>query len=57
MSRIATIMTPAERKELIEVFLAATQAVTPEVTSDQRSLLRQVLDGMLRERDAPVNCD
>jgi hypothetical protein len=37
-------------EELFALFLAALEAVVPEVTSEQRALLRDVVDGMLREQ-------
>lgn len=40
-----------EHDELLEFFLAALQAVASEVTVEQKILLREVLDGMLREQD------
>ena len=45
-------MTTSERDELFGLFLAALHVVVPEVTNDQLALVRGVLDGMLRERDA-----
>lgn len=39
-----------ESEELFAIFLAALEAVAPEVTSEQRALVRDVVDGMLRER-------
>jgi hypothetical protein len=52
-----TVMDPRKRAELIEIILAAAQAVVPHVSADERSMLAAVIDGMLRERAAPVNCD
>ena len=37
-------------EDLFALFLAALEAVVPEVTSEQRALVRDVVDGMLRER-------
>lgn len=52
-----TVMDPRERAELIEIVLAAARAVVPHVSADERSMLGAVIDGMIREREAPVNCD
>ena len=57
MTRSGTTLTSRDREELVEIFIAASQAVTPDVSPDQRTLLRDVLDRMLREWDAPVNYD
>jgi hypothetical protein len=37
-------------EDLMTVFLAALEVVVPEVTSEQRALVRDVVDGMMRER-------
>ena len=37
-------------EELFALFLAALEAVAPEVTGEQRALVRDVVDGMIRER-------
>ena len=50
-------MTAQERDELIGLLLAAMQAVVPRVSSDERSLVREVLDGMLREHPAILGYD
>jgi hypothetical protein len=42
-------MTADERRELLAMVMAAMQAVVPRVTSDEQTLVREVLDGMLRE--------
>ena len=39
-----------DREDLFALFLAALEAVLPEVTSEQRALVRDVVDGMIRER-------
>ena len=39
-----------DREDLFALFLAALEAVVPEVTSEQRALVRDVVDGMIRER-------
>ena len=57
MTRAGTLLTSRDREELLDIFLAATQAVTPDVTPDERTLLRDVLDRMLLEWDAPLNFD
>ena len=57
MTRSGTALTSRDREELVEMFLAATQAVTQGVTPDERTLLRDVVDRMLREWDAPLSCD
>lgn len=36
--------------DLFALFLAALEAVFPEVTTEQRALVRDVVDGMIRER-------
>jgi hypothetical protein len=41
-----------EGEDLFALFLAALEAVVPEITSEQRALVRGVLEGMLRERAA-----
>lgn len=45
-------MTAEEKEEFVGLFFAALQAVAPEVTVDQRMLVKDVLDGMLKERAA-----
>jgi len=50
-------VTAQERDELIGLLLAAMQAVVPRVSSDERSLVREVLDGMLREHPAILGYD
>lgn len=57
MMRSAAVTTSRERGELIEIVLAATQAVVPHMTDAERTLLGEVIDGMLRDRTSPVNCD
>jgi hypothetical protein len=57
MMRSAAVATSRERGELIEIVLAATQAVVPHMTDAERTLLGEVIDGMLRDRTSPVNCD
>ena len=37
-------------EDLFALFLAALEAVVPEVTSEQRALVRDVVEGMIRER-------
>ena len=44
------IMTVEEQRELLIVFMAALRAVVPDVTEQQRTLVQEVVDGMLRER-------
>lgn len=39
-----------EGEDLFALFFAALEAVVPEVTNEQRALLRDVVGGMLRER-------
>jgi hypothetical protein len=39
-----------EDEDLFALFLAALEAVVPEVTSEKRALVRDVVDGMIRER-------
>ncbi len=42
-------------EDLFAIFLAALEAVVPEVTTEQRALVRDVVDGMMRERaEAPA---
>jgi hypothetical protein len=36
-------------EDLFTLFLAALEAVIPEVTSEQRALVRDVVDAMIRE--------
>lgn len=43
-----------DREDLFALFLAALQAVVPEVTSEQRALVREVVDGLMREREVRV---
>ena len=43
-------MTAREQKELLIVFIAALRAVVPDVTDQQRVLVQEVVEGMLRER-------
>lgn len=43
-------MTAEEQQELLVIFIAALRAVVPDVTDQQRSLVQEVIDGMLRER-------
>jgi hypothetical protein len=50
-------VTAQEREELIGLFLAAMQAVIPRVSSDERMLVREVLDGMLRAHPAILGFD
>jgi hypothetical protein len=50
-------VTAQEREELIGLFLAAIQAAVPRVSSDERMLVRAVLDGMLREHPAVLGYD
>jgi hypothetical protein len=50
-------VTAQEREELIGLMLAAMQAVVPRVSSEERSLVREVLDGMLREHPAVLGYD
>lgn len=50
-------MTVEERKELLGLFMAAMQAVIPSVTIDERTLMREVLDEMLREHPAVLGYD
>ena len=38
-----------EGEDLFALFLAALDAVVPEITSEQRALVRDVVDGMMRE--------
>ena len=57
MTRAGSVLTPVDRAELADLFLAATKAVAPAVTDDERSLLRDVIDRMLLEWDAPLNFD
>lgn len=57
MTRAGTVLTSRERAELADLFIAATQAVTPAVTADERALLRDVIGRMLLEWDAPLNFD
>lgn len=44
------IMSTEEQRELLIVFMAALRAVVPDVTDQQRTLVQEVVDGMLRER-------
>lgn len=57
MTRTGGTLTSRDRAELVGLFLGATQAVAPSITPDERTLLREVIDRMLLEWDAPVNCD
>jgi hypothetical protein len=50
-------VTAQEREELIGLFLAAIQVVVPRVSSDERMLVGEVLDGMLREHPAVLGYD
>jgi hypothetical protein len=50
-------VTAQEREELIGLLLAAMQVVVPRVSNDERSLVRVVLDGMLREHPAVLGYD
>jgi len=38
-----------EREDLFSLFLAALEAVVPEVTNEQRALVRDVVAAMIRE--------
>jgi hypothetical protein len=44
-------MTKTDRDTLLGIFMAAMHAVIPELTKEQRMLVRDVLDGMLRENE------
>lgn len=50
-------MTAQEREELVGLVMAAMQAVVPRVTSDERTLMGEVLDGMLREHPPVLGYD
>ena len=50
-------MTTEERADLLRLFMAAMQVVVPSVTSEQRALVQQVVDGMLRERGRETHID
>jgi hypothetical protein len=39
-----------DQREILDSLVAAVQAVLPEVTDEQRALVRQVVERMLRER-------
>lgn len=43
-------MTKTDRDMLLGIFMAALQAVIPDLTDERRRLLRDVVDGMLQER-------
>ena len=40
-------------EDLLALFLAALEAVAPEVTPEQRGLVREVVNGMAREQTDP----
>ena len=50
-------MTTEERTDLLRLFMAAVQVAVPSVTSEQRALVHQVVDGMLRERARETHID
>lgn len=50
-------MTTEECADLLRLFMAAVQVVVPNVTSEQRTLVQQVVDGMLREREIDSKLD
>lgn len=50
-------MTAEELEDLLRLFMAAVQVVVPSVTSEQRTLVHQVVDGMLRERASEARID
>jgi hypothetical protein len=45
-------MTKIDRETLLGIFMAAIHAAIPELTKERRMLIRDVLDGMLRENEA-----
>lgn len=57
MTGTGSVLSSRDRAELVGLFLGATQAVAPGVTDDERELLRDVVDRMLQEWDAPLSCD
>jgi hypothetical protein len=57
VTRAGSTLTTRDRAELVDLFLGATEAVAPSISPDERSLLRDVIDRMLLDWDAPVNCD
>ena len=57
MTRTGSALTSRDRAELVELFIGATQAVAPSITHDERTLLKDVIERMLLDWDAPVNCD
>jgi hypothetical protein len=42
-----------DRDTLVGIFMAAMQVVIPDLTEEQRTLVREVVDGMLRENEDP----
>jgi hypothetical protein len=49
---VSAVMTKIDRDTLLGIFMAAMRAAIPELTKEQRILVRDVLDGMLRENEA-----
>lgn len=48
-------MAAPEHDELLALFLAALEAVAPDVTPEERGLVREVVNGMVQERAGPFD--